>query len=152
MMYMLNIISAWLFYFTTPVVHDAPVAMFRLSQAIDHTEVHITIDIDDFHLTDIDNNTLVDSIQIINYLNNNLEIYFDSNPTFITYKSINSKLDHYHIIAIIESSIELINEVKINNNCLLSIDNQSNIIQLKYNNKLRDFRMGSDRKELLIKL
>ena len=57
-----------------------------------------------------------------------------------------------HIRGSLPKSIGHTTQVKIRNTCLLDIPDQSNIIQLKYADQLRDFRMTDSRQEIEVDL
>lgn len=133
-------------------IHDAPIAMFKLIDKGDFIGLHITLDAADLSQSSEISEAAIDLDYLKKYLKQHVEFMLDGQSITYDLLSFNQNLDHIHISGKIEASIMERSHVKIKNSCLLNIDNQSNIVQLKYADQLRDFRMTKDRQEITVSL
>ena len=133
-------------------VHDAPIAMFKLIDKGDYIDLYITLDAADLSQSSEISAAAIDLDYLKKYLNQHVEIILDGQSMTYDLITYNQKMDHIHINGKIEASIMDRSQVKIKNTCLLNIDDQSNIIQLKYADRLRDFRMTKERQEITVSL
>lgn len=132
--------------------HDAPIAMFRLSDQQDHTDLHIVLDIKDLSNSI---NTPKESITLdvaTRFIEQHLNIAFDNDPVAFTLEKSYLKIDHLHIEGHIQESLKEHQSIQINNTCLLEVNNQANIVQFRYDDRMRDFRMGEDRRMIEVEL
>ena len=130
--------------------HDAAIAMFRIFEEGDGTKLFVSIDVKnlsqeiDVQPSDINTETL--NV----FLKHNLSIY--ANAKLVTYE-VNSfvlQQDHLKIEASFKDVPLIINTIKIDNTCLLGIDDHINIIQIDVEKKSFDFRMDKKRTEISV--
>lgn len=145
-----HILCAALLYFVAP--HDAPIAMFKLMDKGDYTAVHITLDAADLSNAVSLNIEEIDLEYINQYLDHHLSIILDDEVIDFELKTFDHKIDHIHLSGRIDSSISNVDEVKVQNTCMLDIEGQNNIVQLRYGDELRDFRMTKTRQEIEVEM
>lgn len=132
--------------------HDIQVATFMIYQESDQVFLAVKIE-----AQDIANELAVASVEhdpklIESFLNDQTMFKFNGQRKHLTVKSVEVKEDHLIIQSEFEGVIESIQNVDIQNTCLLSIENHSNIIQLRLNNQERDFLMNSKRTNINVEL
>jgi len=133
-------------------IHDAPIAMFKLMDNGDHTKIHITLDAEDLSNTLSVASDEMDLAFLNTYLSDRFDVLLDGRRVDLYLNNAYSKMDHIHIEGKINQSISSSFKITVRNSCLLDIDNQSNIVQFKYGEELRDFRMSEERQEIEVAL
>jgi len=76
-----------------------------------------------------------------------IETAFFINGNTSNFEILSSTIEEKHLVvqAIFEETYDHIQSLMISNTCLLSIEDQSNIIELRLNSKERDFLMNKHR-------
>ncbi len=142
----MNIILSIIFVLSFNIIaHDAAIAIFTIKQKNDKTLLDITLDAQDLaSVLDVLEKELSSSL-IENYLNEQTTFLFNEEQYNVKINEIHRRGDHLQIRGFFDSEIIEINTIKIQNTCLLEIEDHSNIIQFRLNGKARDFRMNKHR-------
>ena len=129
-----------------------PIAMFKLSDKDGNTALHVTLDIEDIQtaLAIASEDLVLEDLD--NYLKDHVAIALDYRTIDFDLSAYEIKGDHIHISGTIDQSITDHQNLSVQNTCLLEVENQSNIVQLKYHGKVRDFRMTKARQEIKVEL
>jgi len=132
--------------------HDVPIAIFKLYEKEGNIHLSIVMDAEDLaKSTSVTATTISDEI-ILNYLNENTAWLFDDRMASIDWVSINLKGEHFKIEAKLSVPIRDFSKIDINNTCLNSISNHSNIIQIELGEEIKDFRMHKHRTLIKVEL
>jgi len=135
------------FFFIGINSHDIQVAHYKIHQEENNLIVEFVFEKKDL-LTILNDET--SEQDLLQYINSNFFISANGSPQMITFKTIDHREKHVNIVGNIPKINEKINSVYIQNTCLLNIENQSNIIEIKLHNKQRDFLMNKGRTSIEI--
>ena len=141
-----------LFLYLSGLSHDMPIAMFKLSDKDGHTAMHVTLDTEDIQTALTITSEELDLEDLNNYLKSHIAIALDQRTIDFDLSAYEVKGDHIHISGTIDEAITDNQNLSVRNTCLLEVANQSNIVQLKYQGKIRDFRMTKERQEIKVEL
>lgn len=131
--------------------HDVQVAMFKLHQEESKIVLDVTIEtkdlIKELQITEQDI-----TIELLKkYLSDNLEIQFDDKSAEVIINGYDRKAKHLNLQALIIGHEKKFQSIRIFNTCLLSIEDQSNIIEIRLRDQERDFLMNNERTSITIK-
>ena len=130
--------------------HNIQIAHFEIYKQKENLVIGFVFDLDDFLSTqealDIE---LTDEV-IQKYIDENFSLVVNNIPQNITFGKTKIKGEHIHLEGQISNMSRPIVTVKIDNTCLLNIENHSNIIKLRLYEKQRDFLMNNDRTSIQI--
>lgn len=138
-----------LFLCTLPV-HDISMAVFKIYESGDDMRLAVSLDIDDFsQAVNIDPDNI--NLEVIEaYLTEHFSMEFDGQIGEFSLKELVTQGDHYKVMAAINMTVKEYKVIDIKNDCLLTIDNQSNIVQVELYESIRDFHMNNKRKTIKI--
>ncbi len=135
------LMSAWM-------THDAAIAVFTIYESAGTLKLKTVID-----RADLSKELAVQESQIsVKILQEYLESHcsFIINDTQVRFEVNQVKNDNDHIIvqSILKCDFKNYKIIEINNTCLNTISNHSNIIRIRLNDTQRDFRMHKGRKQI----
>jgi len=131
--------------------HDVQVASFTIYDKFDKVYFELVFEKDDFDFLLIENRQSGNEQLLTQYLNEHFKINLNKKPSLISYDKIKFDTHHIKITGEISKPKKKIKSIKINNTCLLNIEEHSNVIQLRMNNQERDFLMNKSRQEIFLK-
>ena len=152
---MIKAATILLLYFSSLFIglsHDMPIAMFKLFEENGHTAMHVTLDKENIHTAITTSAEDLDLEDLNDYLKSHIAIALDHRTINFHISAYEVKGDHIHISGTIHQSITDYQNLSVRNTCLLEVANQSNIVQLKYDGMVRDFRMTKERQEIKVEL
>ena len=134
--------------FLGPEEHDLSMAVFRISASESGLQLQINFDREDYGQVNEITLEEINLAQLQGYLDETTSWTINGKKLDVQVEQL--QLEDNHIVAIctIASSDMSISTIKVENEFLLPIDDQSNIIMLELNGKSRGFRMHSGRKEI----
>ena len=136
------IIISWLL--VSSMAHDIQVGYFKIHQSEDQVYIDITLEKNDIlHVFGEDIQFTEEAL--FAYLNKNFSVSINMAEHQIEFNTLDIKEKHIHVTAIFPYTVEAVNSLKVNNTCLLDVDDQSNVIEIRLNNQERDFLMNNDR-------
>ena len=146
------VIKILLFFFFCPNLppHDVQVAFFKIYQVKDFVQVDFVFEKEDLMLS-LENeklNALTDDLE--NYLQNKFSIIINNEKCTLNYSLAEIENRHISISGSLTKPIRLIQSIEIDNTCLLTIEDHSNIIKVRLHNQERDFLMNADRTSIKI--
>ena len=86
------------------------------------------------------------------YLEKHTNFEFDSCVSKPTVQKVNHKNGHTKVFCIFYNVEDYNNNISIENDCLNSITNHSNIVEIKINSTTREFRMHKNRTKINVDL
>jgi len=127
--------------------HDIQVAFFKINKTDTHLTVEFVFEIKDV-ISGLKSSLSESSLKA--YLNSNFSISLNGHLRNLTYDEMELRDNHVYMSSKISTMNERIETLVINNTCLLNITQQSNIVEVKLNEKQRDFLMNNDRTSIEI--
>ena len=130
--------------------HDVQIAVYNIAETEDELIIEITFEKDDLTkvLKKKDASEISDQIQ--SYIKKHLSIQLNQNAAPLKFMKVVEEGKHFKVKAKSPKSYTSLHQVDIQNTCLLHLDGHSNIIQLRLNQKERDFLMNKNRTTLQI--
>ncbi|MEM6879477.1 MAG: DUF6702 family protein [Bacteroidota bacterium] len=136
--------------FLTPEAHDVSMAMFRLSESAEGLQLHINFDREDY----VDINGLqgqsIEPLELQDYLNRTTSWVINGTKEAIEVKELSIERDHIQVVCSFEGAPLELKNLKLHNEFLLAIEDQSNVIMLDLNGRTRGFRMHDDRIQITV--
>ncbi len=132
--------------------HDVQTAFFTIKQKSDTVFVEMIFETDDIVEALNAPSENISTSQMQTYLEKHFQIEVNDIPYSYRISKPKSKKGHLKCKAILNQSIEKIESIKISNDCLLHIEDHSNIIEIRLNDQERDFLMNKDRTSIQISL
>lgn len=132
------------------LTHDAPITIFKIYKVQEQLQLKVNFDTADLSKTlalapsDLTINTLQ------TYLEDHIHFRFDAKSYDINVNSVSLKNGHTIVHALFLATPKNYGCITIENTCLLSIANQSNIVRLETGATIRDFRMHKGRTTIAI--
>ncbi len=137
--------------FCLPIIHDVPVAYFKIQESKENVLLEINFDTEDLNKAlKITSSSEVTLNLIQDYINNHTNFEFDSCITKVIVKNISLNQSHTTLLCSFKGTHSINNNISIKNTCLLSIKDHSNIVSIKHNSKLREYRMHKERTTITI--
>ena len=133
--------------------HGINVAKFTIDKK--ETKVLISINIEAADLSEALHTPLkeINKTQIEKYLKNNMVYHINDDLTTYSVRDFKLHLDHFTITTVIDQEIGTIKNLQIKNTTFFEVnDDQSNIIELRFNGMFRDFLIDKNKPTLLINL
>lgn len=146
------LLTLFCFAHLTVFNHNVPMAVFEIYQESETIHLNITLDAEDLAqklrlaLPDISKEVLE------KYLSSNTSFIFDNTINELDIVDFDFVGEHLKINGVFKKEIATIKQLEIINNCLLNVDNQSNIIQLDINGDSKDYRMHKKRNSITVDL
>jgi len=125
--------------------HDVQTAFFTISQNGDSVYLATVFESDDLVKALNIKKKNIDKMEIQQYLDQHFKIELNNIPTKFNIEKIKMKRGHIECNARFGLKIDKIESVTIFNDCLLDLEDQYNVIELRLNNSERDFLMNRDR-------
>lgn len=126
-------------------IHDIQVAFFSLSENGKKITLEIKLELEDIESTFKELGMELSDAMIAKYMVEHLSLSLNDKHQDLTFTNFKIKNKHLILLSEIPRGDESIHSVELRNTCLLNIDNHSNIIQVRLNNKMRDFLMNRRR-------
>ena len=131
--------------------HDIQVSTFTVYQRpSDKIKLDVVMEIDD--LSD-ELKTTADQLTpnlLETYLNSQTAFKFNGSGKMLRVNAVAVKAKHLIIQSEFEGAVHSVHTLEIQNTCLLGVEDQSNIIEIRLNDQERDFLMNSSRKKIKI--
>lgn len=130
------------------VNHDVAMAIFTMTESSEGIEIKVNLD--KHHLaqeTSIASEQLT-ADQLEQYLRKHLQFFIDNQQQYFVLVDYQTRGEHLLIKLLMDKKSIDGESLRIINTCLLTVQDQSNIIQLELNNKTRDYRMHIGRQEI----
>lgn len=134
---------------TTPP-HDIAIAMFRISQSEARLTLDISLDANDLATALGKTEEEINLSMVQTYIAQHTQFEFNSMKNDIHLLELKKVREHLLIKGEFLKGVNSIEEIHIQNTCLIDIPNHSNIIQVQVNDGLRDFRMHKERVKIEI--
>ena len=130
------------------VFHDVAVAVFTVYESAGTLQLKTVIDREDLstELAILESEITVKTLQ--EYLEAHCSFLINNVPVVIEVNQIKNDEDHIVVQSVLKGAFKSYNNIEINNTCLNTISNHSNIIRVKLNDTQRDFRMHKGRKKI----
>ena len=130
--------------------HDIQIATYTISETDEVLNLKFTFEKDDLTkvLGEKDASNLSDQIQT--YITTHFKIQINQKTSPINFKELVEDGKHIRIKAQMPKNYTSMDQLDIQNTCLLDLDGHSNIIQLRINEEERDFLMNKNRTTLQI--
>lgn len=136
--------------FNTPFNHDIQVAFFKIYQETEELKMDVKFEAEDilsyFSIQQKD----MDSEILTDYLHKHLQIKINYEAALLKIADYDFKEKHLHIKVSLGKFRKVITNIDIINTCLISIEDHSNIIECRINQKERDFLMNNERQAIQI--
>jgi len=129
--------------------HDIQVAFFKIHQEADQLNIDFVFEKEDLNFL-LDKDEILSNERLEDYINNNFLISVDHQKSNLSFGKVTVEEKHVHINGFITTTSQAIKSLEIKNTCLLDIEDHSNIIEVRINNRERDFLMNNDRTSLQI--
>ncbi len=132
--------------------HDIQVATFKIYEENSKVLLQVYMEAEDVAQTlDLNIDTITTEV-LKKYLEQHTRFFFNQVPQKYDINQVD--LDHKHltITAQFSSPPEDLNHIELHNSCLLEIEDQSNVIELRLNNQEKDFLMNKFRTVIHIQL
>jgi len=137
---------------SSPLVHDIDVAYFKLYNDADTIKLEVITELKDLIEEIGVQQEDITADLLNNYFNEHLEFHFDKIGSAISVEEFEIKAKHLFVQANFERKLKSCRNIKIKKTCLLSIEDQSNIIEVRLAKQERDFLMNSDRNTIEVTL
>ncbi len=132
--------------------HDTPIAFFKIYNAQEGILLEIIFDTDDLsNELGIKTNEWEASL-LQNYIEKHTRFEFDSCPSKALLKKFQQRNGHTELLLLFDDVSDYSSSILIENNCLLSITNHSNVIEIGKGTTARSFRMHKGRTKIKIDL
>lgn len=141
-----------LFLISTFFSHDMQVATYTLSKEDGATMLYINMESKDLSKVLQLPKANIEIENIDRYLQDNNQFSFNGIKKDFKLLDLNTKAKHFVIKAKFIDPPTKIETIEIWNSCLLEIDDQSNIIQIRLKNQERDFLMNKHRSFIKIEI
>jgi len=140
-------ILLYLFCFISIPMHDAPIAFFKIYESQKKLVLEINFDTDDLSKALKVKKKDLNLTLLQEYINKHTRFHFDSCETKVSVEKLEPNRGHVKLLCFFEGVSDY-NQIAIENTCLLSITNQSNIIEIKMGASSKDFRMHKGRTKI----
>jgi len=143
-------ILLFLFSYESSPSHDVQVAFFKIYQDKDIVHIDFVFEKEDLLLSleKETSNALTNNLE--NYLQKKFSIIINDEKRTLNYSHKEIENKHISIKGSLAKPIRSIQSIEIDNTCLLSIDDHSNIIEMRLYDQERDFLMNADRTSIKI--
>jgi len=112
--------------------HDTPVAFFKIYKSEKKVLLEIVLDAEDLS-NELKTTKKIDINLIQDYLEQHTRFEFDSCPTKVIVQKLNYEKGHIKLFCFFEGISNYYSTFLIENNCMLSVNNYSNIIKIEIN-------------------
>lgn len=136
-----------LLLFSRSISHDVQVAYYKIYQETSMLNIEFVFENED--ITGVLESPMSDE-DLQEYISSHFSISINDNPQNLIYNNFKIKGSHIYIVAAIPNVTEKISTINISNTCLLNIEDQSNIVNLRLHEQERDFLMNKDRTSIRI--
>ncbi len=134
------------------VNHDIQIATFRIYKESTDLLLDINMDSEDLSLElDIASSELSRE-RVEEYINTQTAFIFDGQRSLLKVHSLSFTGDHISVQSSFDVSITSFETIEIHNTCLLTLEDQSNVIAIRLNDAERDFLMNSRRTMIQVTL
>lgn len=146
------LLTLFCFAHLTVINHNGPMAVFKIYQESETIHLDITLDAEDLAQElrlgppDISKDVME------KYLRSNTSFIFDNIINELDIVDFDFVGEHLKINGVFITEIAITKQLEIINNCLLNVDNQSNIIQIDLNGDSKDYRMHKKRNSITVDL
>jgi len=148
----LLLIFCFLFISMQIKAHEMPLAFFKVYKSQNKIKLDIKFDIKDLSKTLKLKARKLDIKVIEPYVKKHTLFKFDGCFSEVRIKSLEFIGDHIILKGEFEDEISSYKTISLENTCLISINNHSNIIEIEVSNRIRDFRMHKNRTKISIEL
>lgn len=131
-------------------IHDIQVAYYKIHQENDNLLIEFVFEENDILNTMNELEIDFSNENIQKYITNNFSLIINSQQQSIKFESVENKHKHIYLAGTIAEKAQRIYTIDIDNTCLLNIGNQSNIVEIRLNEKRRDFLMNLERTSIQI--
>lgn len=131
--------------------HDIQVAYFKVYEEDKIVFVDFIFEKEDILNILSHGQTKLSSQELQSYVQENFSLVINNKKRNLTLGAMDVKEKHIHIQGNLKQTIQSISSLKINNSCLLGIENHSNIMQIRFHELERDFLMNTDRTTINVK-
>lgn len=128
--------------------HDVPHAVFKIYQSKNRVKMEVTFDIHALRKSSGIRFKEMTRKRITTYLNENMNFKFDGVENTLWVKDMDDRFGHLTIKAQFRKKVKRVDEIAIENRCLLDIEHHSNLMKLSFNGEDQDFRMNADLTEI----
>jgi len=132
--------------------HDIQIATFTFFHEEEQIRLEVNIDVED----------LAEELQIpfdeveedvlANYFTDHLRVLINGQKTVLTLRSYQSNGAHINLSLLSSESYQKVSHIVVHNTCLLTLDDQSNVIRFRLYDEERDFLMNQDRQAISVEL
>jgi len=130
--------------------HDVQVAFYTISQEDDSIIIDFEFEKDDILLEFQLSNTELSIPNFENYLEEHFSCTINQRAQDLSFEATTFDDKHVSTRAKVSGIQNQISDITIDNTCLISIEEHSNIIQVHLHEKQRDFLMNKDRTQIRI--
>lgn len=130
--------------------HDVQVAFFKIHQENEKLMMDVVMEKEDVERTFDELGILLTESSFQNYLQENLIMIINNENQIICFDNMQINDKHITMACNVNEVNENITSLKLNNSCLLNIENHSNIIEIRVNDKQRDFLMNMERTSISV--
>lgn len=144
------VLHVLLFLYCSQPTHDIDVAFYKIAQ--DSSSVVLEIVVEEAAMQEVVKSSSSDRDNMItSYLDQHFSLRMNGVAAAIDYTEITRRHKHLIIKGLMPHPPEVIKEVNITNTCLLTLEDQSNIIEITLNGSQRDFLMNKNRQSIRVK-
>lgn len=137
---------------TGTMAHDIQVAFFKFYQVDGALTMEFVLEKEDVIQALSISNSKLSNETLKTYLGDNFSLSINSVTQNLSYGDMVLKNKHIYIKSNLSKPPTVIKTLAIENTCLLSIDNHSNIVEFRIDGQERDFLMNRDRTTIDIEL
>lgn len=127
--------------------HDIQVTYYKIHQEDSNLVIDFVFENQD--IINVLETNLSDAVLQV-YVNSNFSISLNGNLENLVFEDMNIRGDHIHLTGNIPIMNQKISDIEITNTCLLDIEDQSNIIEVRLHETQRDFLMNNERTTIQI--
>lgn len=135
-----------------PDVHNVQVAFFRLYESDEILQLDVDIELKDIiSELNVEEEEISEKV-LKDYLKHNLQFQFDSKISELNIYKFQMEAKHLTIQARFDDTKPSFQSLNIKNTCLLSLEDHSNIIEIRVQDQERDFLMNKERTSIQVSL
>ncbi|MEM8583583.1 MAG: DUF6702 family protein [Bacteroidota bacterium] len=130
--------------------HDVSMAVFRVSESPEGLRLQINFDRADYEDINGIQGQGIDQLEFQDYLNRTTSWIINGAKHEISVKDLSIEQDHFQAVCAFDGAPPTLRNLKLHNEFLLAVEDQSNVIMMEVNGKTRGFRMHEDRIQITV--